>query len=178
MQKHAFDDIRAKGVTRNYNTKTNEKLHGPIKDSYHLRTNFKQVADQILKADHICFASLLIRQYVDEYDGYHTQLAEDSTDLPTPKSSDKPSFPYTLHHSLGSPQKTVSLAELIQGKSSDIAFQGFLSKLTGFLNTFLPKYGIDLPENFVIPTKFQPGEKACFVFFTYKVEVLTKNLFR
>lgn len=44
---HLFDDIRAKGVTRNYSTKPNEKLHGPLKKSYRLRTNFKDVAGQV-----------------------------------------------------------------------------------------------------------------------------------
>ena len=43
---HGFDDIQNKGVTRNYNTKTSEKLHGPLKLAYH-RTNFKNVADQV-----------------------------------------------------------------------------------------------------------------------------------
>jgi len=43
---HAFDDIEAKGVTRNYNMKPNEKLHGPLKKCY-LKTNFKNVAEQV-----------------------------------------------------------------------------------------------------------------------------------
>ncbi|KAF8266993.1 hypothetical protein EI94DRAFT_1771963 [Lactarius quietus] len=45
---HSFDDVRAKGASQNYNTKPNEKLHGPIKKAY-MRTNFKDVAYQ--KAD-------------------------------------------------------------------------------------------------------------------------------
>lgn len=45
--KHLFDDVQAKGVTRNYSTKPNEKLHGPLKRSYALRTNFKDVANQV-----------------------------------------------------------------------------------------------------------------------------------
>ena len=44
--RHLFDDIEAKGVTRNYTSKTFEKMHGPLKDSYKRRTNFKKVADQ------------------------------------------------------------------------------------------------------------------------------------
>lgn len=43
---HSFDDIVAKGVTRNYNTKPNEKLHHPLKNAY-MRTNFKDVASQV-----------------------------------------------------------------------------------------------------------------------------------
>lgn len=45
---HAFDDIMEKGVTRNYNTKTNEGLHGPIKDLYKARLNGKDVDAQVL----------------------------------------------------------------------------------------------------------------------------------
>jgi len=44
---HLFDDILAKGVTRNYNTKPNEKMHGPLRVIYHRRTNFKDVAPQV-----------------------------------------------------------------------------------------------------------------------------------
>jgi hypothetical protein len=42
-----FDDIELKGATRNYNTKPNEQCHGPLKDSYQLRTNFKNVESQV-----------------------------------------------------------------------------------------------------------------------------------
>jgi hypothetical protein len=44
---HSFDDIEAKGASRNYNTKPNEKLHGPLKKAYIRRTNFKNVAPQV-----------------------------------------------------------------------------------------------------------------------------------
>jgi hypothetical protein len=44
---HSFDDIKAKGASRNYNTKPNEKLHGPLKKLYSMRTNFKNVAEQV-----------------------------------------------------------------------------------------------------------------------------------
>lgn len=44
---HIFDEIEAKGVSRNYNTKPNEKLHGPLKKHYLRRTNFKDVAPQV-----------------------------------------------------------------------------------------------------------------------------------
>ena len=44
---HLFDDIETKGVTRNYNTKPNEKLHGPLKNAYKDWTNFKNVAPQV-----------------------------------------------------------------------------------------------------------------------------------
>lgn len=44
---HLFDEIVAKGVTRNYNTKPNESRHRPLKRIYLLLTNFKDVAEQV-----------------------------------------------------------------------------------------------------------------------------------
>ena len=49
--KHMFDDIQRKGVTRNHNTKPNEKCHGAFKNSYKFRTNFKNVAPQVFALD-------------------------------------------------------------------------------------------------------------------------------
>ncbi|KAI9435631.1 hypothetical protein BJY52DRAFT_1197489 [Lactarius psammicola] len=64
---HSFDDIEAKGASRNYNTKPNEKLHGPIRKLYN-RTNFKNIASQILNREHLGFVAALIRNQIDELD--------------------------------------------------------------------------------------------------------------
>ncbi|KAH9961701.1 hypothetical protein BGW80DRAFT_1181151, partial [Lactifluus volemus] len=61
---HSFDDIEAKGASRNYNTKPNEKLHGPLKKSFARQTNFKN----ILRIEHINFVASLIRSQIDEVD--------------------------------------------------------------------------------------------------------------
>ncbi|KAH9039002.1 hypothetical protein EDB85DRAFT_1860186 [Lactarius pseudohatsudake] len=66
---HSFDDIEAKGASRNYNTKPNEKLHGPLKKTYARQTNFRNVAPQILRVEHAKFVSILIRDHIDELDG-------------------------------------------------------------------------------------------------------------
>jgi hypothetical protein len=47
MGSHIFDNVEAKGATRNYNTKPNKKMHGSLKDSYLLRMNFRDVAEQV-----------------------------------------------------------------------------------------------------------------------------------
>ncbi|PBK78974.1 hypothetical protein ARMGADRAFT_951529, partial [Armillaria gallica] len=44
---HMVNDILEKGVTLNYNMKLNEKMHGPLKDAYQMRTNFKDVTEQV-----------------------------------------------------------------------------------------------------------------------------------
>lgn len=44
---HAYDDIEDKGILLGYDSLINEPLHGPLKDSYLLRTNFKNVDAQV-----------------------------------------------------------------------------------------------------------------------------------
>jgi hypothetical protein len=44
---HLFDNILAKGVTWNYNTKVNEKMHGPLRAIYLQQMNFRDVAPQV-----------------------------------------------------------------------------------------------------------------------------------
>jgi len=44
---HLFDDIEAKGATRNFTSKTFEKMHGPLGKTYLSVTNFKDVAEQV-----------------------------------------------------------------------------------------------------------------------------------
>ncbi|KAH9032560.1 hypothetical protein EDB85DRAFT_2233424 [Lactarius pseudohatsudake] len=91
---HSFDDIEAKGASRNYNTKPNEKLHGPLKKTYARQTNFKNIAPQILRVEHAKFVSILIRDHIDELDvasresvadeTSHETVADEVTDDPIP----------------------------------------------------------------------------------------------
>jgi len=55
MTTHLFDDIEAKGATRNYNTKPNEQMHGPLKDSYQNQTNFRNFTEQVRYMDTFSF---------------------------------------------------------------------------------------------------------------------------
>ena len=45
-QLHLFDDIIAKGATRNFSTKVNESLHGPFGWDYITGTSFREVDEQ------------------------------------------------------------------------------------------------------------------------------------
>ncbi|KAH9008313.1 hypothetical protein EDB84DRAFT_112461 [Lactarius hengduanensis] len=65
---HSFDDIEAKGASRNYNTKPNEKMHSFLRMLYLNRTNFKNVASQILKHEHVALVGELIRGQINELD--------------------------------------------------------------------------------------------------------------
>ncbi|KAI6033517.1 hypothetical protein BKA83DRAFT_4460366 [Pisolithus microcarpus] len=67
---HTFNDIEAKGVTHNFSTKPNEKMHGPLKEKYQRHTNFKNVADQILDIDHLELVLEFICCRITDYDTY------------------------------------------------------------------------------------------------------------
>ncbi|KAI6022316.1 hypothetical protein BKA83DRAFT_4464009 [Pisolithus microcarpus] len=67
---HAFNDIEVKGVTCNFSTKPNEKMHGPLKEKYQRHMNFKNVADQILDIDHLELVSEFIHCRITDYDMY------------------------------------------------------------------------------------------------------------
>ncbi|KAN0137278.1 hypothetical protein V8E53_004723 [Lactarius tabidus] len=77
---HSFDDIEAKGATRNYNTKPNEKLHGPLKKSFLWRMNFRDVAMQILRIEHFSFVSALICSFINELENIAREADEGATD--------------------------------------------------------------------------------------------------
>ncbi|EPQ59138.1 hypothetical protein GLOTRDRAFT_103193 [Gloeophyllum trabeum ATCC 11539] len=131
--KHVFSDIRTKGATRVYNTKINEKLHGPIKESYH-HSNFKEVAGQILKQDHWAFVSDLIREQVKYLDKFN-EPPDEYADVGL------------KHITLGSPQPPVSFRTLEEQQVKDPAFKNFRIKLGKFLSVFLPAHGIRPPQD-------------------------------
>jgi vacuolar-type H+-ATPase subunit I/STV1 len=47
LRQHLFSNIEDKGVSRNSSTKPNERMHGPVKNSYLHRSNFKNYGDQV-----------------------------------------------------------------------------------------------------------------------------------
>lgn len=56
LRNHVFDDILQKGSLQNYDSLYNEPLHGPLKDSYQMRTNFKDIESQVSPSP--CFVNL------------------------------------------------------------------------------------------------------------------------
>ncbi|KAH9009316.1 hypothetical protein EDB85DRAFT_2162874 [Lactarius pseudohatsudake] len=80
---HSFDDIEAKGASRNYNTKPNEKMHGFLRKLYLNWTNFKNVASQILKHKHVALVGELIRGQINELNAAIREQAtnDDSDDI-------------------------------------------------------------------------------------------------
>ncbi|KAG2120420.1 uncharacterized protein F5147DRAFT_785151 [Suillus discolor] len=149
---HLFDDIEAKGATRNYNTKPNEKCHSPLKESYQQRTNFKNVAPQILRADHWSLVSEFIRGRVDELAAYDARMDEDEVDKTGPDTNITSNF----HIRFGSRQPKKSLEAIDKRHIDNPSFRRFRTKLNAFLNalpTVLQQVNM-LPSDEIIEFRF------------------------
>ncbi|THG93162.1 hypothetical protein EW026_g7998 [Hermanssonia centrifuga] len=126
---HAADDIRAKGVTRNYNTKPNENSHGRLKKAYQ-RTNFKNIEEQMGKIDHQFLCAEVIRERIDAWDEFckGDNNSEDKTE---------PSFLFG-HVRLGGKQPSISFRQLEAEHNTDIAFERFHIRLADYFRRFTP----------------------------------------
>ncbi|KAG1856505.1 hypothetical protein C8R48DRAFT_749127 [Suillus tomentosus] len=122
---HVFDDILAKGATRNYNTKPNERMHGPLRAIYLRWTNFKNVATQIICYDHWLLTSTSMRSEIDDLDEYTRQQVVD------PEAGE---------------EIEESFSQIEQEHAADTAFSGFRIRLNRFLNEFLPRFEIPFPD--------------------------------
>ncbi|KAH6880256.1 hypothetical protein BKA70DRAFT_1126649 [Coprinopsis sp. MPI-PUGE-AT-0042] len=80
---HLFDDIEAKGVTRNSNTKPNEQLHGYLKE-YYRNTNFKNVNAQMAAFHSYDLAAAIISENIERFDAFQASTRpEDDEDEDT-----------------------------------------------------------------------------------------------
>ncbi|OSC97911.1 hypothetical protein PYCCODRAFT_1418559 [Trametes coccinea BRFM310] len=128
---HVPADILAKGVTRNYNTKTFESMHRPLKTAYLERTNFKAVEGQLAKINHQFLVASIIRSHLDF-------LEEASKPDPDDKEDTSPSAAFWFDHIyLGSHEYPVTY-ESIEAQEQP-GFARFRIRLADFLNYhFLP----------------------------------------
>jgi hypothetical protein len=174
-----FDDIEAKGATRNTNTKPNEKCHGPIRRTYLRRTNFKNIAEQVralfffvksdsfssdpiqvLRLDHRFLIAHSIRLDIEDHDeivaSRKNRLLSGSEDDEDNLDGDPDD---TFHVKLGAAQNEQTFEDLEQLHANDNAFKRFRIKLADFLSDSLPAHGIPLPNAKRI--KFTPNETVC-----------------
>nr|VWO96301.1 Hsp70 [Ganoderma boninense] len=122
---HTLRDILTKGVTRNYNTKPFEKMHGALKDIYQERTNFKDVDKQITKIEHQFLISKTIRARIDTRE---TLLLQSK--LPEAKPDPYQFGP--IH--LGALQAEGSFVEFEARHVGDQAFNRFHIRLGEYIN--------------------------------------------
>ncbi|KAI6007740.1 hypothetical protein F5J12DRAFT_892608 [Pisolithus orientalis] len=130
---HVFKDIKAKGVTCNFNTKPNEKMHDPLKEAYQKQTNFRDIAQQILNINHLRLVLEHIHCRITEYNAY--RLTGKLTNLDNLEAiTDEPEEEF-FHVKFGSEMKEPLTIEDIEKKSvTDNVFNQFHGKLSEFLN--------------------------------------------
>ncbi|KAF9565919.1 hypothetical protein CPC08DRAFT_629091 [Agrocybe pediades] len=104
---HMFDDILSKGVTRNFNTKPNEKLNGPLKKFYRNHTNFKNVASQVLRVNEMDLVANIIRSEITSYDKLQEEIKAKTSSRVRSSDSDALEFERVL---LGSRCRSISLS--------------------------------------------------------------------
>ncbi|KAI0324005.1 hypothetical protein GY45DRAFT_1314512 [Cubamyces sp. BRFM 1775] len=124
-QQHVLDDIGAKGVTKNFNGKLFEKLHGPVKEIYDRQTNFKNVDVQIAEIEHRRMVAQFIRAHLD---AVNEAAKQDQADTTTRKGSLQFS-----HIRLGS-LITQTFADLEKSRTADPIFTRFRLRLEAYLN--------------------------------------------
>ncbi|KAH9013071.1 hypothetical protein EDB85DRAFT_2158478 [Lactarius pseudohatsudake] len=171
--KDVSTDIKAKGASRNYNTKPNEKLHGPLRKLYLTRTNFKNVASQILKYEHFAFISALIRDQIDELDAatrLDVQMMMGNDDM----AGDREALGSTQEQDIGSSLgPTVTGAVVLQSEQPPVAFKSlegsnqaenpntfrnFRARLAAWLTASLPQYEFSLAPG-CTRVEFQDDDK-------------------
>ncbi|KAG1824182.1 hypothetical protein EV424DRAFT_1471936 [Suillus variegatus] len=138
LWKHATRDIRMKGAVRNYSTRPNEKLHGPLKEAYERQSNGKDIADQILRVDMRKFAAKMLRVHRRTLAGEGNDDDED----PNPVA-------FEGHIKLGSTQQPVAIQD-IETHGGQLDLRSF----PDFINNSLPTYGYRLERWVTIPTNF------------------------
>ncbi|KAI6099252.1 hypothetical protein EV401DRAFT_2061862 [Pisolithus croceorrhizus] len=145
MYMHVFDNIKAKGVTQNFSTKPNEKMHGPLKEKYQRCTNFKNVTEQILQVDHLELVSELICCTITDYNMY-TLAMEKNTRSPDDDDADEVEQEDFFHVRLGSRAKHPLMSEAVEQRSiASKVFIQFQVKLNEFLNRYFTAVGKTLP---------------------------------
>ncbi|KAJ3563803.1 hypothetical protein NP233_g8701 [Leucocoprinus birnbaumii] len=118
---HVFDEILSKGVTRNSTTQPSEQMHGVIKDTYHLRTNFKDIAPQILETLNWRRVSELME----------SEFPVEDADISNQGSSDANSAKVSFH-------------DLCYEKSTNPQFDGFYQKVGQLVRSFNRGEDIDM----------------------------------
>ncbi|KAG1764201.1 hypothetical protein EDD22DRAFT_845980 [Suillus occidentalis] len=111
--------------------------------AYRLQTNGKDIANQILRLDHMTLISRLIRSHIDYLDEERRKAMLSEREL---KEEDLDDQSFGGHIHLGAPQHSLTLSQLKEENASKPAFAQFCKKLSLFLNNFLPAYNILLPD--------------------------------
>ncbi|TFK46324.1 hypothetical protein OE88DRAFT_1715060 [Heliocybe sulcata] len=149
IRSHIVSNIRTLGATRNNDTKPNEKMHRPIRQDY-LRTNFKNIAEPILRANQNNRVALFIREQLDHLDHLEKLQREEALEgVQGSAQLAKVSKSYLEcgHVRLGAACRPISLETVEAMFAPDPAFKDFRKKLGSFLTNLMAAYQIPVPNN-------------------------------
>ncbi|KAK0483354.1 hypothetical protein IW261DRAFT_1549818 [Armillaria novae-zelandiae] len=146
-QQHFFNDIIAKGATKNYNTKVNESMHGPLKKAYQIQTNFKDVAEQILMTDHRYNIIMQIHQQIERQKKHQEEenddLSEDKNHICQNQRIGTLDSKAMLHSLQATPKDPHTVGELENAFRSDLAYGRFCIWLGRFMTAFIKRVDED-----------------------------------
>ncbi|KAG2120397.1 hypothetical protein DEU56DRAFT_928435, partial [Suillus clintonianus] len=153
LSAHLFDDMRRKVFLETTAPSRTKKMHGPLKDAYQDRTNFKNFAEQILRYNHDSLIAEYIRNKLDHLDTQNISVdrpeSPDTTLQETDNSDDidvdstEPTD--AQHFTLGSKRAAMSFTLIEAGSPGNPVFDRFRIKLNDFLNHAFAANGIPFP---------------------------------
>ncbi|EKM75982.1 hypothetical protein AGABI1DRAFT_94447 [Agaricus bisporus var. burnettii JB137-S8] len=162
LRQHLFDDIINKGAARNFSTKPNERMHGPIRKSYLRRTNFKNFGDQILMADEMTVASSFIRSNLEMLDLWNTPKdseADDGQNISTVSSISSEENYASVRRLLVPDKVPISFQDL--ENTSDRLFHRFRIRFQNWLSFFVRQYQIIPDQHQILSHKALKVEYTC-----------------
>ncbi|EIW74668.1 hypothetical protein CONPUDRAFT_67069, partial [Coniophora puteana RWD-64-598 SS2] len=146
---HAIRDILAKGVTSVYNTKPNESMHRSLRESYKYRTNFKEIALQVLRIELWLLVLVIVREHITAFDRACVESSAKSE-----PSDEKDTLVDDLESSqtrftLGSkaPGSAQSLQDLQDTHLDDSRFNNLSRKFEDFINSYFVTHNLSFPKN-------------------------------
>ncbi|KAI9445866.1 hypothetical protein H4582DRAFT_2069128 [Lactarius indigo] len=181
---HGFDDIEAKGASRNYNTKPNEKFHGPLRKLYLNQDQFQECCTSDLEVRSFCVYFSTNPGPIDELDAVascHVQTLDDDDNVEDALGSTQeqdigPSLGPTLtvhdgssHQGrsttfgagavvLRSQQPPVTLKTLEGTNAENPTFRNFRARLATWLTVVLPQYNFSFAPG-CTRVEFQDDDK-------------------
>ncbi|KAK0461489.1 hypothetical protein IW261DRAFT_1576985 [Armillaria novae-zelandiae] len=168
---HLFDDIEAKGITLNYNTKPNKSMHGSFKESYQRRTNFKNIDEQILRVDDWYNAMAYLRHQINHHDKIKKEFGDDQVaegetgaedkdkdELVLASGSADSDEDYTaaasLHGRCGKGGGKLTMAEVEAQAVDNSDFREFRTRLSTHMKKHFESHPEELPSDNGIPAEF------------------------
>ncbi|KIM63297.1 hypothetical protein SCLCIDRAFT_24432 [Scleroderma citrinum Foug A] len=131
-----------------------------------LRTNFKDVADQILRIDHYQLVAEHIHCKIEDHDTYYNSMTGVVDDEEHDTTEDY------FHVRLGSAQKPLTFQGVEQNNANDKAFEQFRIKLNLFLNSYFQTVRGSLPQG--RPIQFKGDDTVieyCYVKVNFESKV-------